>query len=107
MQRWKQYGGLATLFAAFLAAGYWGFTATGGAVPWAKRSAQALQRGVQESGGALVDFGRGIVVAGPIRNGGLMLEFGGLVALLVVIGIGLYVYVDRYGGFEDGERSAR
>jgi hypothetical protein len=107
MQRWKQYGGLAALFAAFLAAGVWGFTATGGALPWAKRSAQALQRGVQESGGALVDVGRGIVVAGPIRKGGMMLEFGGLVFLLTVIGIGTYVYVDRYDGFEDRERSAR
>jgi uncharacterized membrane protein len=107
MQRWKQYGGLLGLFAAFLAAGYWGFTATGGALPWAKRSAQALQRGVQEGGGSLVDFGRGIVVAGPIRKGGLMLEFGALVLVLVVLGIGLYVYVDRYGGFEDGERPAR
>jgi len=107
MQRWKQYGGLAGLFAAFLAAGYWGFTATGGALPWAKRSAKALQRGVQEGGGSLVDFGRGIVVAGPIRKGGLMLEFGALVFVLVVLGIGLYVYVDRYGGFEDGERPAR
>ena len=107
MQRWKQYGGLAGLFAAFLAAGYWGFTVTGGALPWAKRSAKALQRGVQEGGGSLVDFGRGIVVAGPIRNGGMMLEFGALVLVLVVLGIGLYVYVDRYGGFEDGERSTR
>jgi hypothetical protein len=107
MQRWKQYGGLAGLFAVFLAAGYWGFTTTGGAVPWAKRSAKALQRGVQEGGGALVDFGRGIVVAGPIRNGGMMLEFGALVLVLVVFGIGVYVYVDRYGGFEDGERPAR
>jgi hypothetical protein len=107
MQRWKQYGGLAALFAAFLAAGYWGFTATGGALPWAKRSAQALQRGVQESGGALVDFGRGIVVAGPIRKGGLMLEFGGLVLLMIVIGVGMYVYADRYGGFEDGDSQVR
>ncbi len=107
MQRWKQYGGLAGLFAAFLAAGYWGFTATGGALPWAKRSAKALQRGVQEGGGSLVDFGRGIVVAGPIRKGGLMLEFGATVLVLVVLGIGLYVYVDRYGGFEDGEHPAR
>ncbi|WP_460538333.1 cobalamin transport operon protein, partial [Haloplanus salinarum] len=79
MQRWKQYGGLAGLFVTFLAAGYWGFTATGGALPWAKRSAQALQRGVQEGGGSLVDFGRGIVVAGPIRKGGMMLEFGAIV----------------------------
>ncbi|PSQ17703.1 cobalamin transport operon protein [Halobacteriales archaeon QS_8_69_73] len=107
MQRWKQYGGLLGLFAAFLAAGYWGFTVTGGALPWAKRSAKALQRGVQEGGGSLVDFGRGIVVAGPIRRGGMMLEFGALVLVLAVLGIGLYVYVDRYGGFEDGERSAR
>ena len=107
MQRWKQYGGLLGLFAAFLAAGYWGFTVTGGALPWAKRSAKALQRGVQEGGGSLVDFGRGIVVAGPIRKGGMMLEFGALVLVLVVFGIGLYVYVDRYGGFEDGERPAR
>ena len=107
MQRWKQYGGLLGLFAAFLAAGYWGFTATGGALPWAKRSAKALQRGVQEGGGSLVNFGRGIVVAGPIRKGGLMLEFSALVLVLVVLGIGLYVYVDRYGGFEDGERPAR
>ena len=107
MQRWKQYGGLLGLFVAFLAAGYWGFTATGGALPWAKRSAKALQRGVQEGGGSLVDFGRGIVVAGPIRKGGLMLEFGAIVALLAVLGVGLYVYVDRYGGFEDGERPAR
>ena len=107
MQRWKQYGGLAGLFAAFLAAGYWGFTATGGALPWVKRSAKALQRGVQDGGGALVDFGRGIVVAGPIRKGGMMLEFGALVVLLVGLGIGLYVYVDRYGGFDDGERPAR
>ena len=107
MQRWKQYGGLAGLFAVFLAAGYWGFTATGGALPWAKRSAKALQRGVQEGGGSLVDFGRGIVVAGPIRKGGMMLEFGALVALMAVLGVGLYVYVDRYGGFEDGERPAR
>ena len=33
-------------------AGYWGFTVTGGALPWAKRSAKALQRGVQEGGGS-------------------------------------------------------
>jgi hypothetical protein len=107
MQRWKQYGGLLGLFAAFLAAGYWGFTATGGALPWAKRSAKALQRGVQEGSGSIVDFGRGIVVAGPIRKGGMMLEFGAIVLVLVVLGIGLYAYVDRYGGFEDGERPAR
>ncbi|MEZ3117775.1 cobalamin transport operon protein [Halobaculum sp. MBLA0147] len=107
MRRWRQYGGLATLFATFLAAGYWGFTATGGALPWAKRSAKTLQRGVQDGGGALVDFGRGVVVAGPIRKGGTVLEFGGIVLFMAVIGIGLYVYVDRYGGFEDGDRTTR
>ena len=107
MQRRKGYGGLAGLFAVCLAAGFWGFTATGGALPWARRSAQALQRGAREGGGAIVDPGRGIVVAGPIRNGGLMLEFLGVVGLLSVVGIGLYVYVDRYRGPDDPERTAR
>jgi hypothetical protein len=107
MQRWKQYGGLLGLFAVCFAAGLWGFTSTGGALPWAKRSAQALQRGVQEGGGALVDLGRGVVVAGPIRKGGMMFEYGALIAVLVVLGAGLYVYVDRYGGLDDGERPSR
>ncbi|WP_048075806.1 MULTISPECIES: hypothetical protein [Halorubrum] len=107
MQRWKQYGALSALFAAFLAAGYWGFTATGGALPWAKRSSQALQRGIQEGGGGLVNLGRGILVAGPIRKGGMMLEFAGLFLLLLFLGIGMYVYVDRYGGFGGGERASR
>ena len=107
MQRWKQYGGLVGLLAVCFAAGLWGFRSTGGALPWAKRSAQTLQRGIQESGGSLVDLGRGIVVAGPIRNGGLMVEFGVLVILLAAIGVGVYVYVDRYGGIDEAERSAR
>ena len=98
MQRWKQYGGLAGLLAVCFAAGLWGFRSTGGALPWARRSAQTLQQGVQQSGGDLVNFGRGIVVAGPIRKGGLMLEFGGLVVLLAVVGVGLYVYADRLDG---------
>ena len=67
MDRWKQYGSMAAVFSAFLAAGYWGFTATGGAVPWAKRASQALQRGVQESVGSPVTLGRGLVAAGPLR----------------------------------------
>lgn len=107
MQRWKQYGGLASLFAVCLAAGIWGFTSTGGALPWAKRSARALQRGVQHGGGSLVDLGRGVVVAGPIRKGGLMIEFLGLVALFVALGVGLYVYVDRYRGLDETERTAQ
>jgi hypothetical protein len=101
MQRWKQYGSLAALFAIAVAAGLWGFRATGGALPWAKRSAQALQRGVKEGGGSLIDLGRGVVIAGPIRKGGLVVEFLGLVVLLVVIGIGLYVYANRYRGPDD------
>jgi hypothetical protein len=107
MDRWKQYGGLAGLFAVCLAAGLWGFTSTGGALPWAKRSARALQRGVEQGGGALVDLGRGIVVAGPIRNGGLVLEFLGVVVLLAALGVGLYVYASRYRGLDDSERAAR
>ncbi len=104
MQRWKQYGSMAGLLAVCFAAGLWGFRSTGGALPWAQRSAQTLQRGVQQSGGDLVNFGRGIVVAGPIRKGGLMLEFGGLVALLAIVAVGLYVYADRLG---DGDQTAR
>jgi hypothetical protein len=107
MQRWKQYGGLAGLFAAFLAAGYWGFTATGGALPWAKRSAQTLQRGIEQGGGSVVDIGRGIVVAGPIRKGGLMAEFLGVVVLLSVLGVGLYAYVERYETADETERTPR
>lgn len=107
MDRSKGYGGLAGLFAGCLAAGFWGFTSTGGALPWARRSAQALQRGARAGGGALVDLGRGIVVAGPIRKGGLMLEFAGVVVLLAVLGIGLYAYASRYRGLDDAERAAR
>jgi hypothetical protein len=103
MQRWKQYGGLAGLFGVCLAAGLWGFTSTGGALPWAKRSAKALQRGAKEGGGPLIDAGRGIVVAGPIRKGGMMLEYGALVGLLIIVGVGLYVYADRYRDIEDDQ----
>ncbi|SDG14787.1 cobalamin transport operon protein [Halorientalis regularis] len=98
MQRWKQYGSLAALFTVAVAAGLWGFRATGGALPWAKRSAKALQRGVKEGGGSLVDLGRGVIIAGPIRKGGMVLEFVGLVVLLVVVGVALYIYADRYRG---------
>ena len=101
MQRWKQYGSLAALFAVAVGAGLWGFRATGGALPWAKRSAKALQRGVKEGGGSLVDLGRGVIIAGPIRKGGMVMEFVGLVVLLVVVGVALYVYADRYRGRND------
>jgi hypothetical protein len=101
MERWKQYGGLAALFALAVAGGLWGFRATGGSVPWAKRSARALQRGIEEGGGSLIDIGRGIIIAGPIRKGGMVLEFAALVVLLVAVGIGLYIYAERYQAAED------
>ena len=107
MKRWTQYGSLLGLLAVFFAAGLWGFAATGGSVPWAKRSATTLQRGIQEGGGALVDLGRGVVVAGPIRNGGLVVEFLGVVVAFVAIGIGLYVYANRYRGLDDAKRTGR
>lgn len=107
MNHWKQYGGLLGLLLVCFGAGLWGFTSTGGALPWAKRSAQTLQRGVQESGGTLVDFSRGIVVAGPIRKGGMMIEFTGLVVLFALVGVGLYVYADRYHGHDEQERAAK
>ncbi|HKL28285.1 MAG TPA: hypothetical protein VJ898_03350, partial [Natrialbaceae archaeon] len=78
MERWKQYGGLLGLLVAFTGVGLWGFTATGGALPYAKRFSKALQRGTHDGGGPLVDLGRGIVVAGPIRQGGMVLEWLGL-----------------------------
>ncbi|WP_049899768.1 hypothetical protein [Halococcus agarilyticus] len=95
MQRWKQYGGLAGLLAVCLAAGLYGFTATGGALPYAKRFATALQQGAREGSGPLVDLGRGIVIAGPIRKGGLVMEYAALVMLFAGVGIGLYVYATR------------
>jgi len=107
MRRWKQYGGLAGLFVVCFAAGVWGFTSTGGSLPWAKRSARALQQGVQQGSGSLVDLGRGIVVAGPIRTGGLMLEFLGIAFVLSLFGVGLYVYAERRRGPDDPETTAR
>ena len=106
MQRWKQYAGLAGLAVGCLATGWWGFRATGGALPWAKRSAKALQRGVQQGSGSLIDLGRGIVIAGPIRKGGLLAEFVGVVVLLMIVAIGLYVYADRYRSTTEVDRTA-
>ena len=105
MRRWKQYGGLAGLLAVCLAAGLYGFTSTGGALPYAKRFATALQQGAREGSGPLVDLGRGIVIAGPIRQGGFVMEYAALVVLLIGVGIGLYVYAARYRDEPDGDRS--
>jgi hypothetical protein len=95
MERWKQYGTLTALVVAFAGLGYVGFVATGGALPYGKRFAQSIQRGVETGGGSLVDLGRGIVLAGPIRSGGMVLEFLLVLAAFVLAGIGLYVYGDR------------
>jgi hypothetical protein len=106
VKRWKQYTGLAGLVALATAIGLWAFGATGGALPWAKRSATTLQRGLVEGGGALVDLGRGIVIAGPIRKGGLVGEYLAVVAALLLAGVALYVYVDRYRSIDEQERTA-
>jgi TRAP-type C4-dicarboxylate transport system permease large subunit len=107
MERWKQYGGLGGLVVVATAIGLWAFSATGGALPWAKRSAKTLQRGLAEGGGALVDLGRGIVIAGPIRKGGLVTEYAAIIAVLAVLGIALYVYVDRSRGGDDADHTGR
>lgn len=106
MDRWKQYGSLAGLVAVATGIGLWAFSATGGALPWAKRSAKTLQRGLAEGGGDLVDTGRGVVIAGPIRKDGLVLEYAAIVAALLLAGVVLYVYVDRYSGIDEQERTA-
>lgn len=103
MDRWKQYAGFLTVAVLSSGAALWGFSASGGAIPYGKRFATSIQRGLKEGGGAVVDPNRGILVAGPIRNGGMVMEWLGLLALLTVLGIALYVYVDRYDGFEGGE----
>jgi hypothetical protein len=95
MRRWQQYGALGGLLATCFALGLWGFRATGGALPYAKRFSLALQRGSEAGGGSLVDLARGIVVAGPIRKGGLVAEYAAVVLLLALVGVGLYVYVER------------
>lgn len=107
MDRRIQYGSLLGLLAVFGVAGLWGFTATGGAVPWAKRSATTLQRGAEAGGGALVDLSRGILVAGPIRKGGFLAEFVGIVAIFALVGIGLYLYAGRRTELDDTGETPR
>lgn len=103
MERWKQYAGLTSVIVVSAVAAVLGFRASGGSVPYAKRFATSIQEGVQSGGGSLVDPARGILLAGPIRNGGMVLEWLALVAALTVAGIALYVYVDRYDGFGGSE----
>ncbi len=103
MDRWKQYAGLAGVLVVSSVAALWGFRASGGALPYGKRFAKSIQRGLKEGGGSLVDPDRGILIAGPIRNGGMVVEWLALLAVLTLLGIALYVYVDRYDGFSGSE----
>jgi len=107
MERWKQYSGLGGLIAVATAIGLWAFGATGGALPWAKRSAKTLQRGLAEGSGALVDLGRGVVIAGPIRKGGLVAEYAAVIGALALVGLALYVYADRYRGGDGADHTGR
>jgi hypothetical protein len=95
MEAWRQYGVLAAVLAACTAAGLWGFTTTGGSLPYAKRFARALQEGAREGSGALVDAGRGVVIAGPIRKQGLVGEYAAVVAVLLAVGVTTYAYATR------------
>jgi len=102
MGAWRQYGVLAGVLAACTVAGLWGFANTGGALPYAKRFAGALQEGAREGSGALVDAGRGVVIAGPIRKQGLVGEYAAVVAVLLVVGVATYVYATRSAGDPPG-----
>jgi hypothetical protein len=103
----RQYGGLAAVLAAGAVAGYWGFAATGGALPYAKRFGRALAGGVSWGGGPLVDVGRGVVVAGPIRKGGLVPEFLAIAAALAAVGVALFLYAERARRTDEGPDRAR
>ncbi|AWB26280.1 cobalamin transport operon protein [Halococcoides cellulosivorans] len=93
MDRTRQYGVLSALLAVFAGLGYAGFVATGGAVPYGKRFATSIQRGVESGGGSLVDLGRGVILAGPIQSS--VVEFVSVLGVLTAAGVVLYRYADR------------
>jgi len=95
MGAWRQYGALTAVLGACTAAGLWGFANTGGSLPYAKRFASALQQGARDGSGALLDVGRGVVVAGPIRKQGLVGEYVAVVAVLALVGLATYAYTTR------------
>jgi len=105
MGRRRGYGVLSALLAGCLGVGLWGFRVTGGALPYAKRFALVFRRGTETGGGPLVDLARGVVVAGPIRKGGLVAEYVGVVLLLALLGVGLYVYVEHNPDAEETDRN--
>lgn len=104
MERWKQYLALATLAGGSLLAGWIGFRATGGGLPWAKRAESALLSGLQNGGGSLVDITRGVIIAGPIRQQGLVLAYVGLSLAFVAVGVWLYY---RYGRRRESSATER
>ncbi len=104
MERWKQYLALVTLAGGSLVAGWFGFRATGGGLPWAKRAESALLGGLQSGGGSLVDITRGIIIAGPIRQQGLVLVYVGLFLIFALIGVWLYY---RYGRQRESSTAER
>jgi len=104
MDRWKQYLALVGLVGGSLTAGWLGFRATGGGLPWAKRAESALLGGLQNSGGSLVDITRGIIIAGPIRQQGLVFAYIGLFLVFAIVGVWLYY---RYGRQRESSTAER
>jgi hypothetical protein len=98
----SQYATYLATLGAFAAVGYLGFQATGGALPYGKKFHAVVDGAVATGGDSLVQFGRapgdsvfGVVLAGPIRRGGLVAEFLVIVAVLALAGVGFYWYATR------------
>lgn len=98
----RQYALTLAAAVTFAIAGVLGFRATGGALPYAKRFHKVVTGGGTTGTGPLVQPGRapgesvfGVVLAGPIRKGGLVGEFVGLLAVLAVAGVVGYWYATR------------
>lgn len=104
METRTQYAVTLVASVVFAAAGVLGFWATGGALPYGKRFKTVVTGGATTGTGPLFQPGRapgesffGVVLAGPIRKGGLVEEFVGLAALLAVVGVVGYWYATRRG----------
>lgn len=95
MEAWKQYGLLAAVLVAGLAASVYGFFATGGAMPMGKRFGAIVEGGATSGGGPLVDLGRGIVTPEPVN---VMSEFVPILVACAVLGVIFFAYVTRRQG---------
>ena len=95
METWKQYGVLATALVGAAAAGVYGFFATGGAMPVAKRFHATVEGGASSGGGPLIDLGRGIVTPETVDAMG---EFVPILAVFLVFGLAFFAYVTRRQG---------